>query len=379
MGFWSKQGHLPEQPQTEERFDNHGDAVAVEVNHQFIEIEIDRPYIDLIETMHFYNELHEEQSENLRLANTKALDFFGQFTKVPLGNTFAFFQSVVLFYYKHLNDSQCPFKQSDLSLVFEEVSSHILPTIGLAMEHDFMSIEQTLEGNKRTYFFHEKEIGQNALRYIQEMIEMLPQYISIERQQYPTVELFLYAQELQQISEDIEGDVRRYLEQFAFKTNFTHRFVYDLLDANRYVVQHEIFEIFALHYILVPDPKVIQVMQNVRIIALQKAISESLRSYVSLYEGDKATVLGMMQFIHQKNDALYEEAEPVIYTANQRFFNLFFDEYCFNHQITEEQDSSKVAHFLTALAATYKIEKAKQNGGMLKCSKIIKEAIELHK
>lgn len=379
MGFWSKQGHLPEQPQTEERFEDQGDAVAVEVNHQFIEIEIDRPYIDLIETMHFYNELHEEQAEAVRLANTKALDFFGQFTKVPLGNTFAFFQSIVLFYYKHFNDSQCPFNDSDLSLVFEEVSSQILPSIGMTMEQHFMSIEQTVEGNARTYFFHEKEIGQNALRYIQEMIEMLPEYITIERQQYTTVELFLYAQELQKISEDIEGDVRRYLEQFAFKTNFTHRFVYDLLDANRYVVQHEIFEVFALHYILVPDPKVIQVMQNVRIIALQKAIIESLRSYVSLYEGDKATVLGMMQFMRERNAALYEESEPVIYTANQRFFNLFFDEYCFENQISEEQDSSKVAHFLKTLAAAYKIEKAKQNGGMLKCSKIIKEAVELHK
>jgi hypothetical protein len=377
MGFWNKQKRL--QQQVETTTEREGSAIAIELDHRFIDIRIDRPYIDVIETIHFYNELLDGKPPALMMKNAQAIEFFTQFTKVPLGNAYDFFQTIVFFYYKHYEDESCPFKGSDLTFIFSRVAIDVYHHIQSDITDVHMAIADIEARNPRAFYFHEGDVELSGMRFIRETKALMPTLLPIDQQKLTTMNTFLLAQEMQEISQDIHGDIARFLDQYAYITYDQFDQIYQLLAHNNTIVDEETsIDIMGMKYIYIANVDIQRAMEAIRIYHLQRAIEEGLRNYVSLYEGATATVLGIIDFMNAENEMLYEDSEPTIFENNKRFLNLFFDDYCFEHHIEEGHDSPKVRQFLQALAAHYTQEKKKQDGGMMKCTTIIKNAFTKH-
>ncbi|WP_010287795.1 hypothetical protein [Kurthia massiliensis] len=377
MGFWHKQKRL--QQKAEQQAPREGSTIAIELDHRFIDIRIDRPYIDVIETIHFYNELLDGKSGDVMVRNAKAIEFFAQFTKVPLGNAYDFFQTIVFFYYKHYEDESCPFKGSELTFIFSRVAIDVYHHIQSDIADVHMRIADIEARHPRAFYFHEGNVELDGIRFIRETKQLMPTLLAIDQHQLTTLNNLLLAQEMQEISQDIQGDVARFLDQYAYIAHDQFDQIYQLLAHNNTIVDEETaIDIMGMKYIYIANVDIQRAMEAIRTYHLQRAIEEGLRNYVSLYEGATPTVLGIIEFMNAENDMLYEDHEPTIHANNKRFLNLFFDDYCLKHHIEEGNDSPKVRQFLHALATQYTQEKKKQDGGMMKCTKIIKNAFTKH-
>jgi len=375
MSFWNKQKRLQEEePQV--TLEREGHAIAIELDHRYIDIRVDKPYIDVIETIHFYNELLDGKTKEQRALNARAIEFFAQFTKVPLGNAYDFFQTIVFFYYKHYQDESCPFEGSNLTFIFSRVAIDIYNHIQEDITDVHMTLEEIESRQPRAFYFHEGDAELSGMRFIRETKLLMPTLLPVEKQQLTTFNNFLLAQEMQEISQDIQGDVARFLDAYALLSYEQFDQIYQLLMHNQSIVEEQQnIHIMGMKYIYIPNVDIERALQAIRVYHLQCTLEEGLRNYLSLYEGATATVLGIIDFINEENARLYGEKEPLIFANNQRYLNLFFNDYCFEHQIEEGKDSPRVRQFLHALAKDYTRQKSKQDGGMMKCTAIIKNAL----
>lgn len=377
MGFWHKQKCL--QQKVAQQAPREGSAIAIELDHRFIDIRMDRPYIDVIETIHFYNELLDGKSDDLMVRNAKAIEFFTQFTKIPLGNAYDFFQTIVFFYYKHYEDESCPFRGSELTFIFSRMAIDVYHHIQSDIADVHMRIVEIEARNPSAFYFHEGNVELEGIRFIRETKQLMPTLLAIDQHQLTTINNLLLAQEMQEISQDIQGDVARFLDQYAYIAYDQFDHIYQLLSHNNMIVDEETaIDIMGMKYIYIANADIQRAMEAIRTYHLQRAIEEGLRNYASLYEGATPTVLGIIEFMNAENDMLYEDHEPIIHANNKRFLNLFFDDYCLKHHIEEGNDSPKVRQFLHALASQYVQEKKKQDGSLMKCTKIIKNAFTKH-
>jgi len=379
VGFWNKQKRLQEE-EPRRTLEQEGQAVAIELDHRYIDIRIQKPYIDVIETIHFYNELLDGKTREQMALNARAIEFFAQFTKVPLGNAYDFFQTLVFFYYKHYEDESCPFQGSDLTFIFSRVAIDIYNHIQEDITDVHMTLEEIEARHPRAFYFHEGDVELAGMRFVRETKLLMPTLLPVEKQQLETFNNFLLAQEMQEISQDIQGDVARFLDAYALLSYEQFDQLYRLLLHNQSIVQEQQhIHIMGMKYIYIPNVDIERTLQAIRVYHLQRALEEGLRNYLSLYEGATATVLGIIDFMNDENERLYADADPTIFENNQRYLNLFFNDYCFEHQIEEGKDSPRVRQFLHALAKDYTRQKTKQHGGLMKCTAIIKNALSKHR
>lgn len=344
---------------------------AYKADREYIDIESPSLYIDVIEMLHFFNELPSRWSQDLIERNERAIDYFRRFTSVYVGNAFEFYQTVVFFYYKHWHDKDYPFQSSQLEFVFEKVAKNMMESVDYAVQEENLAVTQIRDAHARSFYFHEDRCEMHATRFMRNMTVLIPQY-DIQSQ--------LMAEERQfvDIANDTYEDIRSFLYKYEHEEFVGYDSIYKLIGMNDELITMERYiPIIGLKYLPIHDESIVYVMAQMRVYRFQNILVQGLNHELSTQLSLVKTVKAVEQYLLSENSKYFSQTKEKYY-ANNQFITLFFDSYCFEYGITSDADSPKVRSCLQQLVKAYKRECAENPTTLIDLAMLIKKAYYEH-
>lgn len=315
---------------------------AVKIDREYIEIQKQSLPIDVIEMMHFFNEMPSRLSPILLNKNEQAIDYFRSFTGVYVGNVFEFYQTIVLFYYKNWHNPDYPFQGSQLEFVFSKVAQSMLENLMFSLQEEQQVVRDLIEMNPKAFYFHEDYVETHSNRFLRTMITFIPQFENTEF--YTPVE-----HEFVVLANEIFMDVRQMLYEFEHQEFSSFDQIYHLIEKNQEMsYTPDLVQVKAMFYYPIKYVETVRILQYVRLYRLQQIVAKGLNYELSVQVKNVKTVGMLQQYLFLENEQLYSQ-NKVIYQENQRFLNLYFDKYFFEHAIDEEKDSPRVRSCLNDL------------------------------
>lgn len=321
---------------------------AVKIDREYIEIQMESLSIDVIEMMHFFNELPSRLSPILLNKNEQAIDYFRNFTGVYVGNVFEFYQTVVLFYYKNWHNPNYPFQGTQLEFVFSKVAHNMLESLMTALQEEQYHVNSIIEMNPKAFYFHEDYVEMHSNRFLRTMITFIPQFENTEF--YTPIE-----HEFVALGNEVYTDVRQMLYEFEHQEFSSFDQIYHLIEKNQEMSYTPDFvQVKAMFYYPIKDLETIRVLQYIRLYRLQQVIVKGLNYDLTVQVKNIKTVGMLQHYLFNENEQLYSQ-NKTIFQENQRFLNLFFDKYFFEHAIDEEKDSPRVRSCLNEMLQEVKL------------------------
>lgn len=315
---------------------------AVKTDRQYIDIQKEGLAIDVIEMLHFFNELPSRLPATLLKKNELAIDYFRGFTGVYVGNAFEFYQTVVLFYYKNWHNPAYPFEGTQLEFTFSKVAQNLFTHLSLNVADAYQTIEEMVMTNPKAFYLHEDYIDMLANRFMKRTITMIPklEYSAF----YTPVE-----NEFVTLGNEIYRDVLDTLYDMEHQEFSEYDTIYQLLHQNEAFIDHpDHFTVRAMLYYPIQHIEIIRALQYVRLYRLQQALYQGLEYELSSQVQNLKTVKILEAYLFAENERLYSQKKEV-YQENRRFLTIFFDVYCFEHHIDDAKDSPKVRNCLKEL------------------------------
>lgn len=355
--FWKKR-MVEELPVTEELVE---DVVstseaeemlqAVKIDREYIEIQLQSLSIDIIEMMHFFNEMPSRLSPVLLNKNEQAIDYFRNFTGVYVGNVFEFYQTIVLFYYKNWHNPNFPFQGSQLEFVFSKVAHNMMENLMHSLQDEQQIVRDIIEMNPKAFYFHEDYVESHSNRFLRSMITFIPELENTEF--YSPVE-----HEFVALGNEIYMDVRQMLYDFEHQEFSSFDQIYHLIEKNQEMsYMPDLLQVKAMFYYPIKHIETIRVLQFVRLYRLQQILVKGLNYELSIQVKNVKTIGMLQHYLFEENEQFYSQ-NKLVYQENQRFLNLYFDKYFFEHAIDEEKDSPRVRSCLNDLIQ--EVKKAQQ-------------------
>lgn len=346
--FWKRkimtEDSSPEEVTQEiEKIDDvHELTKAVTTEREYIDIQKESLPIDVIEMLHFFNELPSMIPTSLLKKNEEAIDYFRTFTGTYVGTPFEFYQTIVLFYFKNWHNPDYPFEGSQLEFVFSKVAQNIDEQIVSGVEQSYEAIEQLVIENPKAFYFHEDQIEIHANRFMRRLITMIPQFEYSDY--YTPVE-----SEFVILGNEIYRDVLDLFYDLEHRDFSEFDRIYRLLEQNETLITTpDLMPVKALFYYPIKHVEIIRVLQYIRIQRLQEVILQALQYDLSTQIESIKTVRVLEQYLLNENERLYSQSKE-IHLQNQRILSLFFASYYFEKGIDDAYDSPKVRSCLNEL------------------------------
>lgn len=315
---------------------------AVKTDREYIDIQMESLSIDVIEMMHFFNELPSLLPPSLINKNEQAIDFFRDFTGVYVGSVFEFYQTVVLFYYKNWHNPDFPFEGSQLEFVFSKVAQNLSENLTLCLQQEHEALQEIVEVNPKAFYFHEDHVEIHSNRFMRAMITFIPQFEYTEF--YNPIEC-----EFVTLANEIYSDVRDQLYSMNQDEFSSYERIYELLEHNRaMLVTPDLLQVRAMYYYPIKHVEIIRALQNVRLYRMQQVLIQGLKYDLSVQIKNIKTVGMLYDYLLNENEQLYSQ-NKMVHLENKRFLNLFFEHYFFEHSINEIKDSPRVRSCLNDL------------------------------
>lgn len=315
---------------------------AVRTDRQYIDIQKEGLAIDVIEMLHFFNELPSRLPANLLKKNELAIDYFREFTGVYVGNAFEFYQTVVLFYYKNWHNPAYPFEGTQLEFAFSKVAQNLFVSLSINLTEAHQKIEEMIVMNHKAFYLHEDYIDMLANRFMKRTIALIPklEYSAF----YTPIE-----NEFVTLGNEIYRDVLDTLYDMEHQEFSEYDTIYQLLHQNEeFINQPDHFNVRAMLYYPIQHIEIIRALQYVRLYRLQQSLYQGLEYELSTQVQNLKTVKILEAYLFAENERLYSQKKDV-YQENSRFLTIFFDAYCFENKIDDAKDSPKVRSCLKDL------------------------------
>ncbi|MBQ0140785.1 MAG: hypothetical protein KBT36_16040 [Kurthia sp.] len=315
---------------------------AVRTDREYIDIQKESLSIDVIEMLHFFNELPSRLPSSLIKKNEGAIDYFRDFTGVYVGNVFEFYQTVVLFYYKNWHNPAFPFEGSQLEFAFSKVAQNLFVNLSMNLAEAHQKIVDMVVSNPKAFFLHEDYIDMLAHRFMKRTIALVPK-LEFSPYYNPVESEFVT------LGNEIYRDVLDALYDMEHQDFSEYDTIYQLLHQNDEFIDHpDHFNVRAMFYYPIQHVEIIRALQYVRLYRLQQALYQGLEYEASTQVDNLKTVKILETYLFSENERLYSQKKEV-YQENKRFLTLFFDAYCFEHEIDDAKDSPKVRNCLKEL------------------------------
>lgn len=322
---------------------------AVKADREYIDIQKEGLPIDVIEMMHFFNELPSRLPKTLLQKNEVAIDYFRDFTAVYVGNVFEFYQTMVLFYYKNWRNPQFPFEGTQLEFAFSKVAQNIFENLTVNVHDAQRLLDDLVDSNYKAFYFHEDNVELLASRFMKRTIAFIPQ---LEYSAYYSA----IEHEFVTLGNEVYRDILDNLYELGNQDFGEYDTVYALLHQNDEFIHHpDYFKVRALFYYPIQHLEIIRVMQFIRLYRLQQVLYQGLEYDLTTHVENIKTVVILEAYMFSENDALYSQ-NKVVHSENKRFLTLFFDEYYFENKIDDAKDSPKVRHCINDMMT--KVKKA---------------------
>lgn len=315
---------------------------AIHVDREYIDIQKESLAVDVIEMLHFFNELPSTLPKALLQKNEEAIDYFRTLTGVYVGTPYDFYQTIVLFYYKNWHHTAYPFKGSQLEFAFSKVAHVILENLQQDVQQSYGQVFDIIEGNPKAFYLHEDQIERTANRFIRRMVTQVPElevtafYTPIEG-------------EFVTLANEIYRDLREVIYTMEHQDFYDYDTMYRWFSYNDALFETpDLLEVRAFYYYPIKHVEIMRVLQLIRFDYLQQLWLQVLHYELSTQIQSIKTVRMLEYYLGAANDAMYSQNESLYFT-NQRFLNLFFDHYYFEKGMLEDEDSPKVRHCLKQL------------------------------